>query len=98
MQKKRAKTKTDGVSGVPQAGQMPVPSSTDLWVRPNMSLRHERQADGELSSLTSGRAQKFLELANIALGLKKPAPAVKKARSVLASASVRKQKRSLQQN
>ncbi|HKT52078.1 MAG TPA: hypothetical protein VJV96_17380 [Candidatus Angelobacter sp.] len=44
----------------------------ELWVRPNYNLRQERrrQSDG---NVTPESGQRLLELADIALGLKKPA-------------------------
>lgn len=96
MQKKPPKTKPDGLPVSKEFG--PLSDSRELWVRPNMSLRHQTDGTGELDPLTSGSAQKFLELANIALGLGKPATARKKTRSVLATASLKKGKRSLRGN
>lgn len=95
MQKKRPKADADGFAISPENRQPPPSLARELWVRPNMNLRHKREATGELNPLTSASAQKFLELANIALGLQKPATARKKPRSVLAPATARKEKGAL---
>jgi hypothetical protein len=57
-----------------------------------MNLRHERQATGEVNPLTSARAQKFLKLANTALGLEKSATLKKDARPLPGPAAVSKEK------
>lgn len=93
MQKKRPKERADGFTVSPNAAEPPHAVSEELWVRPNMNLRHERNGEaGELAQLTPASAQKFLELANIALGLKKTVTPKKKHKSVSLPASVKKRK------
>lgn len=98
MQKKHPKVNVEGIARPSEAGQTPSSRQNQLWVRPNMNLHHENREAGELAAANSGNAQKFLELANIALGLQKPANARKKAKAVLARASLRKGKGPLQKN
>ena len=93
MQRKRTKAKADG-SAVPSGTAEPSSGlSRQLWVRPNMNLRPERQATGEGNPLTSANAQKFLKLADAALGLEESATLKKDARSVSDPAGVSKEKR-----
>ena len=59
--------------------------SNDLWVNPRSNFKHELPRWGERNiNMKSG--ERFLELADIALGLKKPNPRRRKA-AVAASAS-----------
>jgi len=61
------------------AGNAELPSAgpEELWVRPNYNLRQpgERSSGGNISP---ERGQRLLELADIALGVKKPAAGKKK--------------------
>lgn len=98
MQKKHPKMNAEGIAVPSEARQTPPSRPNQLWVRPNMNLHHENRELGELTAANSGNTQKFLELANIALGLQKPANAGKKAKSVLARATLRKGKGPLQKN
>jgi hypothetical protein len=59
--------------------------SKDLWIAPRFSLKGpagERAWDGRPGGIPN--SSRFLELADIALGLKKPAPHAKKASTISA--------------
>jgi hypothetical protein len=72
MQKKRAK-KLEEMSALPAAGQEGAQAvDEELWVRPNYNLRQERRQPND-RNVTPESGQRLLELADIALGLKKPA-------------------------
>ncbi|HJT54104.1 MAG TPA: hypothetical protein VJ848_09665 [Candidatus Angelobacter sp.] len=85
MQKKRSKP----LAGTPMlpAGNAELPSAgpEELWVRPNYNLRQpgERSSGGNISP---ERGQRLLELADIALGVKKPAGGKKKTKILSAEA------------
>jgi hypothetical protein len=60
----------------------------ELWVRPNSNLRQQaRRGDANITP-TSG--QRFLELADVALGMKKTAPPRKKPKSVPAATHLKR--------
>jgi len=66
----------------PHPPELPDIVSEQLWVRPSSNLRqHSRQAEEE--NITPASAQRFLELADIALGLKKTASNKKKTKSLV---------------
>lgn len=56
------------------AGNAELPSAgpEELWVRPNYNLRQESERS-KGRNITPERGQRLLELADIALGVKKPA-------------------------
>ncbi|HEU5413986.1 MAG TPA: hypothetical protein VFW31_09525 [Candidatus Angelobacter sp.] len=72
MQKKRPKPLAEIPASSAATPEEPAQDGEELWVRPNYTLRQEpRQAsDG---NVTPESGQRLLELADIALGLKKPA-------------------------
>jgi hypothetical protein len=77
MQKKRPKPLAD--ESVLPADRLPHPE--DLWVRPNYNLRQESQRTNE-ANITPESGQRLLELADVALGLKKPGPTKRKSKAL----------------
>lgn len=72
MQKKRSNplAKVHVVSSV--GPELPPEGGEELWVRPNYNLHQQRQKPN-VGNITPESGQRLLELADIALGLKKPA-------------------------
>jgi hypothetical protein len=77
MQKKRPKPPA-GESVLP-AHELPNPE--ELWVRPNYNLRQESHRKNQ-GNITPESGQRLLELADVALGLKKPSPAKRKSKAL----------------
>jgi len=65
----------------PDLPEMPAVVSEQLWVRPSSNLRQQPRHQEE-GNITPSSAQRFLELADVALGLKKPTPNKKKAKAL----------------
>jgi hypothetical protein len=60
----------------------------ELWVRPNSNLRQQaRRGDANITPMSG---QRFLELADVALGMKKIAPPRKKPKSVPAATHLKR--------
>lgn len=87
MQKQPARTRADRFA---EAAELSPTLSSELWVRPNHNFRHESPRDGESNVMASG--QRFLELADVALGLKKPVQTKRKAKSALPATPHQKRK------
>jgi hypothetical protein len=85
MQKKRSKPRTETPVLSAAAPELPSEECEELWVRPNYNLRQQRQKPSE-GNITPESGQRLLELADIALGLKKPAAAKKKSKALSAEA------------
>lgn len=85
MQKKRSKPLAK-VHLVSAAGaELPPERAEELWVRPNYNLHQQRQEASE-GNITPESGQRLLELADIALGLKKPSAAKRKSKALSAEA------------
>jgi hypothetical protein len=78
MQKQPARTRADRFA---EAAELSPNLSSELWVRPNGNFRHHSRRDGDSNIMASG--QRFLELADVALGLKKPMHTKRKAKSTV---------------
>lgn len=65
--------------------ELPPEAAEELWVRPNYNLRQQRQKTSD-GNITPESGQRLLELADIALGLKKSAPAKRKSKALPAEA------------
>jgi hypothetical protein len=85
VQKKRSKPLAE-VHVVSSAGpELPPEGTEELWVRPNYTLRQQRQKPSQ-GNITPESGQRLLELADIALGLKKPSAAKRKSKALSAEA------------
>jgi hypothetical protein len=85
MPKKRPKLLADAFVLPAERSELPPSGAEELWVRPNYNLRQENQRPSE-GNITPERGQRLLELADIALGLKKPASAKRKSKALSAEA------------
>lgn len=85
MQKKRSKPRAEFQVVSAARPELPPEGADELWVRPNYTLRQQRQKPSE-GNITPESGQRLLELADIALGLKKPSAAKKKSKALSAEA------------
>jgi len=88
MQQKRPRTQADRLA---ERAELSPALSKELWVRPNLNFPDHSGHLGDLN-ITPASAQRFLELADIALGLKKALPARKKPKSARPDAQQQKKK------
>lgn len=72
MQKKRPKPLVEIPVSSAATPEEPAQDGEELWVRPNYTLRQEPRQPSD-GNVTPESGQRLLELADIALGLKKPA-------------------------
>lgn len=73
MQKKRRKPMPEKSSRPQRLRDAPSTASEQLWVRPDSNLQQGREMAGE-TNISPATGARLLELADIALGVKKPVP------------------------